>query len=381
MNNFILQLPTSYGKTLQAIKLLDKFEVQKILIVCPKLVLYQTWKDEFVKWNKEQYLDKVTFVTYISLHKYVSEKFDAIILDECHHVTERSLSALQVMYKKHVICLSATIKKNTLQTLKDLLPDSKYIKVTVKQAMIENRLPVPKVILFPLSLPDTDRKYVFVKNTKGKIKVECNYDERWKHVKDKNKKVYIYCTAKEYHAALVNQIEYYKQRYMQGGVGYIKNLWLKTCLERLKFLSELREGITKDILRKIDKYRTITFCSDIAQTERLGKNAVNSHIKDSGCVLSKFNSQEINHITACNMCNEGINLVDCKIGIWAYMNASEIMSVQKLGRILRHKEPIAILPYYLGTREQELVQKFLENCDENNVKTISSVNDLKKIII
>ena len=81
------------------------------------------------------------------------------------------------------------------------------------------------------------------------------------------------------------------------------------------------------------------------------------------------------------MCNEGINLVDCKIGIWAYMNASEIMSVQKLGRILRHKEPIAILPYYLGTREQELVQKFLENCDENNVKTISSVNDLKKIII
>lgn len=55
------------------------------------------------------------------------------------------------------------------------------------------------------------------------------------------------------------------------------------------------------------------------------------------------------------------------------------MKIRVVKRILRHKEPIAILPYYLGTREQELVQKFLENCDENNVKVINSVNYLKTL--
>ena len=77
------------------------------------------------------------------------------------------------------------------------------------------------------------------------------------------------------------------------------------------------------------------------------------------------------------MLNEGINLVNCRVGIWGYINASEIMTVQRIGRILRHKKPIIIIPYYLGTREQELVQDILETVDKKCIKVISNLNNLK----
>lgn len=377
---YILQLPTSFGKTLQAIKLLDEFRANKILIVCPKLVLFQTWKDEFAKWDKREYLTKVTFTSYASIHKYLFEDYDTIILDECHHVTERVYNVLQAMHKEHVICLSATIKKETKQMLDTLLPNNKFITVSVKDAISMNRLPSPKILLYPLSMPQTEQKYVYIKNTKGKVKVKCTYEERWKYLKDKNNKVSIYCTAIQYLAMLNHEIDYFKNRYMQGRANYIKNCWLRLCLERLKFLSTLKEPITFEIQKAVNKYRTITFCSDIAQTERMGKNAINSKVDDSSVILSNFNAGKINHITTCQMCNEGINLVDCKIGIWAYLNASEVMTIQKLGRILRHKEPIAILPYFLSTREQELAQDFIKNCDEKNVQIVTNINQLKEII-
>ena len=56
-----------------------------------------------------------------------------------------------------------------------------------------------------------------------------------------------------------------------------------------------------------------------------------------------------------------MNLVECRVGIYANLNSSEIIIKQRLGRILRHKDPILIIPYYKGTREEELVNKMLED--------------------
>ena len=52
------------------------------------------------------------------------------------------------------------------------------------------------------------------------------------------------------------------------------------------------------------------------------------------------------------------------------------MVVQKTGRILRHKEPVIIIPYYVGTREEELKDKMLENYNPELIETITNINDL-----
>lgn len=53
------------------------------------------------------------------------------------------------------------------------------------------------------------------------------------------------------------------------------------------------------------------------------------------------------------------------------------MTIQKIGRILRHKQPIVIIPYYKNTREQELVINMLENFNKDNIKLLTNLKDLK----
>lgn len=53
------------------------------------------------------------------------------------------------------------------------------------------------------------------------------------------------------------------------------------------------------------------------------------------------------------------------------------MTIQKIGRILRHKQPIVIIPYYKDTREHELVVKMLENFNKDNIKLLTNLKDLK----
>lgn len=89
-----------------------------------------------------------------------------------------------------------------------------------------------------------------------------------------------------------------------------------------------------------------------------------------------FNLNKIKHITACNILNEGVNLTNCRIGIFCNLNSSEIVVKQRVGRILRHKSPIIIIPYFEDTREEELVQKMIEEYSEESIVTINNINEI-----
>lgn len=71
-----------------------------------------------------------------------------------------------------------------------------------------------------------------------------------------------------------------------------------------------------------------------------------------------------------------MNLVDCRIGIYANLNSSETIIKQRLGRILRHKKPVIVIPFYRYTREEELVNKMLEDYNPQLVKTITNIKEL-----
>jgi superfamily II DNA or RNA helicase len=109
----------------------------------------------------------------------------------------------------------------------------------------------------------------------------------------------------------------------------------------------------------------------------LGLNAIHSKNPYSTTVLDNFNHGEINHIVAVNCLNEGVNLVNCQVGIFGVINASETMTCQKVGRILRHKKPVIIIPYYKNTREEELVNKMIADYDKSYVVKINSLNEIK----
>ena len=369
----LAELPTNFGKSLIALKWLDSTSdlMQKILIVIPRLVLIDNWKQEFMKWGFTHMLPCVKFVTYVSYPKLMLKepRWEAVIFDEVHHLSERCRAHVNLMQADRIMMLSATVNRDLKWDLRILFKDLFIYKISTKQAIEEKILPDPRVYLIPLTLNNTDINCEIVKNKSQKIEIVVPYKQRFEYNKVRNRRVVIKCTQRQYYNEISSLIDWYKNRF--------KQLFLIKSGERLKWLSNQKTEFVKSILKYLDSERTLTFCNSINQTEELGKYCINSKNKESDKNLKKFNEKKIKHITACNMLDEGINLTNCRVGVYAVLNSSERMVKQKLGRLLRHPEPVIIIPYYKDTRDEEIVRKMLEDYNSELVKTVSNLNEIK----
>lgn len=358
----ILELITGMGKTKVAIDLINHIcdrvfnreqSPTTILILVAKTVHKQTWKEEIEKWGGIK-SDYITIECYESLKKYDSAYFDIVIADEMQHLSDARLEVLETIHiNEAFIGLSATIKKD----MRDYFVNAykaEVIKCGLKEAVEDEVLPEPTVYLLPLSL-----------DTK-------NYSYRIKKFKRD-----IITTQQGYYATISSLIKWYKNKFLTSRRKRIKNLWLSTAGKRLKWLSEQKEDVVLALLDKFKDCKTLTFCSSIEQSERLGKYNITSKNKASVKNLEMFNLNKIKHITACNILNEGVNLTNCRVGIFCNLNSSEIVVKQRVGRILRHKSPIIIIPYFKGTREEELVEKMIEDYNKELIKTLNNINDLE----
>lgn len=358
----ILELITGFGKSKLAIDLINHIcdrvfkndeNPTTILILVAKTVHKQTWKDEIKKWGGIK-SDYITIECYESLKNYKDSYFDIVVADEMQHLSEARIDVLETIHiNESFIGLSATIKRD----MRDYFiynHKAEVIKCGLKEAVEDEVLPEPTVYLLPLTLDNSICKY---------------------RIKRFGKEVTT--TQKGYYDNVSSLIEWYKNKYFNSRNERIKNLWLSTAGKRLKWCAEQKEALVLSLLDKFRNYKTLTFCSSIEQSERLGKYNITSKNKASVKNLEMFNLNKIKHITACNILNEGVNLTNCRIGIFCNLNSSEIVVKQRVGRILRHKSPIIIIPYFKDTREEELVQKMIEEYSEDSIISVDSINDIK----
>jgi superfamily II DNA or RNA helicase len=352
----LLQIGTGVGKTRIAIELLKKWDAKKIFILVPKIALKQSWEDEFVKWNYDTTDKTIEIQCYASIHKFGDTQWDAIICDEGHHISERCEEYLESMEFKHFVALSATVPKDAKERIKNIAPNLIEYKVSARKAITDNILPDPKVILLKLRLNASNRTETIVLN-KGKGKpIDLNWENRGGYMRAKYPEIRIHCTEAQYYEWLDNTVRMLKSSFTSSRQAFRKNLWLQKAGERLRWLAKHKNVYVKWLMTNTFKdMRSITFCSDIEQTEQLCPNAINSKNKEAMDVLDSFNEGKIDHVATCQMLNEGVNLVDCKLGMFAALNSSKVLQKQKLGRLLRHKEPIIVIPYFVGTRDEELV--------------------------
>lgn len=357
----ILELITGMGKTKVAIDLMNhicdrvfrNYETStSILILVAKTVHKQTWRKEIEKWGGVK-SDYITIECYESLKNYENTRFDVVVADEMQHLSDARLDILQTIHiDEAFIGLSATIKRDMrdyfIHTYK-----AEVIKCGLREAVEDEVLPEPTVYLLPLTLDE--KNYTF------KLK---------KFGRD------IITTQKGYYDGISSLIEWYKNKYFNSRNKRIKNLWLSMAGKRLKWCAEQKEALVLSLLDKFRNYRTLTFCSSIEQSERLGKYNITSKNKSSIQNLDMFNEGRIKHITACNILNEGVNLTNCRIGIFCNLNSSEIVVKQRVGRILRHKYPVIIIPFFSGTREQELVEKMVEEYDKNSIIVVDDIRSI-----
>lgn len=304
--NWLLELATGLGKSklaLDKVRSLSKTK-KNLLIVVPRNVHKQNWKDEIKKWWPRCKWD-ITFTTYVSLPKYVG-KWDFIIFDECHHLSSRCRAALNDFDIEHSVLLSATVNKNMKEELVKVFNNLTFYKRGLRDVIEDEILPDPKVYLWPLTLKTDLPTEVIIKNKSSKKPiVECSWVTRGKYIWQKEFPVKIYCTQRQYLTDLDNQIKYWKKRYMTTRAPMAQNRWLKLCGDRLKWLSDKKVGLLYQLLEYLKDCRTLTFCNSIDQTEKLGEYCINSKNAASVSYLEDFNNGKIDHITTCNMLNEG----------------------------------------------------------------------------
>ena len=158
----------------------------------------------------------------------------------------------------------------------------------------------------------------------------------------------------------------------------MENLWLHKANDRLKWLATQKADTIKEINSIFKNRRMLIFCPTIKESESLGIKCVNSKIGTRN--LADFNEKKIKHLAAVGMLDEGTNLTDCQIGVFQIINSSDRIKIQRVGRIMRHKKPVLIFPYYLGTREEEIITKLYESYSKPLCHFINNLDELKQCI-
>lgn len=381
-NCLLMELPTGFGKSKLSIDLVNylcsttlKDRKVRLLLLVAKRVHKQTWKEEIEKWGGVR-CEEIIMECYESLKKHQGEHFDIILADEVHHIkSEVRLEQLDTLKYGYMLGLSATIPRN-LKLYFKYHYHARVVSCKLTEAIENEILPEPEIVLMPLELDNRNVTETWEINPKAKGPVfHGEYKDLWKYKKEKLHAI-LSCTKKQKILEMNKLIEWERNRYMRTRNKALENIWLHHCGQRLEFLSNCKVDVVKQILRKIHRYRSITFCKTINQTEELGKNCIHSQNRDAEKVYDRFNQKKINHITAVNILNENANLVDCKYAVFANLSSSEVVQVQRLGRSLRHKKPVIIMPYYKDTREQEIVEKYTEGFDKNFIRTVHSVEEI-----
>ena len=382
----LLELPTGYGKTKCSLDLVKhlvatKYKGKKVsmLLLVAKTVHKQTWQDEMKKWGGVE-VNTLVVECYESLKKHQYEYYDIIVADEVHHInSDKRLDMLKTLSFGNLIGLSATVPQKLKMYLKYEY-HADVVSCDLTDAIDSDILPEPQIVLLPLDVDNTKATETIEINPKAKGKVyHGDYSKLWQYRKMKVHAI-ITCTPKQKLGDMNNQILFAKNRYQRTRQDFARNKWLFDCGERIKYLANLKNDIVLAILQKLKNERSIIFCKTIEQAEILSRYCIHSKNKDSDDVYKNFNAKRINHIASVNVLNEGANLVDCKFAVFANYSASEVVGVQRLGRSLRHKSPVIIMPYYKGTREEEIINDMIEDFEPKAIKTIHSVDKLDKYI-
>lgn len=334
-----------------------------------------------MKKNTKVFHEGYVYCVEVPSHKIiVRSQGYTFVSGNCHHTSERCMNALQYIKCNHLLALSATLKKEHRYFFTSRYK-AEVVKVDTKEAIESDILPDPKLILIPLKLDNTKVNCIIEKNIKknnDSVPKTISYTEKWKYRSYKGP-LRILCTSQQYYDDITGLIEWYKQKGMSNAI--MKNMWLHKAGERLKWLACQKEELVRDLIKQLKNYRLIAFCPSIEESNKLGCPCINSKVGTEN--LDKFNTKKIKHVACVNMVDEGINLSECKIGIFQMINASLRVSKQREGRILRHKEPVFIFPYYIDTREEEIVNNIIKDYNPNLIiktNSVHHIHDIKSLL-
>ena len=335
-----LHLAPRLGKTKIVISIIKRDNPNSILWVSPSAKLIkEDLKNEFIKWDGIDYIDKLSTSTYKSLHK-ISGHFDFVVLDEEQFVTDKNMLNFfnNSLTYNNIISMTGTPTKNPDKNLiYNLLNLDVLYQFDINEAVKEGILSNYNIKVINVNISRNKKIEVGKKGAKFFVSEKDNYDYLTSIVDKKPTKFNI-----------LNRMR------------AIKNSPSK--IDVIKKLNSKLEG------------KKLIFCSYIEQAEDISKYTY--HSKGDDKYFKQFKEGIINEIAMVD--SGGVGETYRNIDHLLFMQCDSGIngkSIQKIARTLLYQEDYTANIWILrlkGTKDEAWVEKALDNFDPQKIEVINS---------
>lgn len=342
-----LGISMGVGKTLIGLKYLEHYyenieKMGKILVVAPKLSIFESWKNDGEKFDlNPNMLKRIEYTTYLSLSKKNPKEYTHIVLDECHSLLYSHDEWLQE-YKGYVLGLTGTPPRWGNSEKGEMV--RKYCPIVYKyitdEAVEDQILNDYKIIVHEMYLDTT--KSLKVEN-KGRVWWTSEFDS----------------------------YEYWTRR-LSGATSQKARQIMSVLRMRAMMDYPSKERYAKDLLNNTDE-KCIVFANTIAQARRICPITYDSENPDSEDNLQSFSAGRITKLSCVLQLNEGINIKGLKEGIIMHSYGNERKSSQRIGRLLRLNPDDCATIHILcfkGTVDEKWITEALKDFDQSKITWI-----------
>lgn len=341
-DNLLLSWATGVSKTKAVIDIIEQDFIHTDILPKSYIIVKETnheftWREEFKKWKREYLLENITFFCYASLHKYIDDKVDFLILDECHALSEMREDYLKTIKCDKIISLSATVTEPIKKRIRNYKEGFYEFHISLQDAIDRGILPKPAIYVAYIDLDNKEKKY------------------NWP---TKEKKVAT-LTAKSFYERLEKKIAMWHKKYAEEGHEWAYNKWIQEMSNRKHFMARAKTDAAKKLLENLKDKKYICFTGSIEQVKELGGGkAIHSKIgkEQRQEIIDSFNAGRSNHIYAVNMLREAMNLKDIEAAVIVQLDNQKGSFHQMVGRSLRSIAPEVYILVLRDTRDEDYLE-------------------------
>lgn len=326
-------LPTGAGKTILAMMAISEVK-RPTLVVVPTIDLLHQWQKTIKEFlgvdaggygGGEKNLQNITVATYDSakiIMEHYGRKFGFLVFDECHHLPAPQY---QLIAKSSIapfrLGLTATIERSDGgEELIYELVGPKVYEASIRE-MTSKVLAPYDVVTVEVALSDEERaeyehnRAIYLDFLRS-CRINFGRPGAWQE--------FIKMSARSHKGRLAMQAYRLQKKLANGSKGKVKELW----------------RIFSDHIGE----RTIVFTNDNELAYEVGKKYMlpvlthHTKSKERKHMLEAFRNGDISVLVTSKVLNEGVDVPEASVGVVVSGSGSVREHVQRLGRILRHKE-------------------------------------------
>lgn len=336
----ILLLAPRFGKCRTAIYALKMLDNPSVLIAYPDSSIKKSWDNEFIIMNYDP--SNVTYTTHLSLRKYKEKKFDVVILDEIHLLSENQLFAAYELLKinKRVMGLTGTLGKETKRIIYNTLHLPVIAEYSIEKAIEEKVITDYEITVITVPLDN---------------KVMRNFGKKLCTEKQRCKNLSYVIDAMEEKGKPTMFLRLTRMRLFQNSISKIR--------------------LTKNLIKTYKDERVLVFCGLQKVADSLDIPSYHTNTTDKK-LFEEFVNGTGNHLAVVKLGNSGVTYKPLNRVIINYTDSNPENLTQKINRATSleydNPEKKALITIVSSDEEVELnwIKKGLAMFDKSKIRYV-----------